>query len=84
MQPQNKDPDITVPLKIKHVNIGMDEELKYAMLGDYWDDTTVEKFIELLREYQDLFPTKITELKAILGDLGVMEITLKPDVKSVK
>ena len=54
------------------------------MLGDYWDDATVEKFVEFLREYQDLFPTKITELKEILGDLGVMKITLKPDAKPVK
>jgi len=73
-----------MPLKTKQVNIGMEEEPKYAMLGDYWDNSTVEKVIEFLREYQDLFPTKITELKGILGDLGMMKITLKPDAKPVK
>ena len=54
------------------------------MLGDYWDDAIVEKVIELLREYQDLFPTKIMELKGILGDLGMTKITLKPDAKPIK
>jgi hypothetical protein len=31
-----------------------------------------------------LFPTKITDLKGIIGDLGMMKITLKPDAKPVK
>jgi hypothetical protein len=44
----------------------------------------VDKVAELLREYQDLFPTKFTDLKGIIGDLGVMKITLKPDAKPVK
>jgi hypothetical protein len=79
-----EDPDITAPLKTKQVNIGMEAEPKYAMLGDYWDDAMVDKVAELLREYQDLFPTKITDLKGIVGDLGMMKITLKPDAKPVK
>ena len=54
------------------------------MLGDYCDDATVDKVAELLREHQDLFPTKISNLKGIVGDLGMMSITLKPDVKLVK
>ena len=44
----------------------------------------VHKVTELLCEYQDLFPTKITDLKGIVGDLGIMKITMKPDVKLVK
>eukprot|EP00253_Pinus_taeda_P005731 PITA_05731 len=47
------------------------------MLGDYWDDATMNKVIELLPKYQDLFPTKITKLKGILGDLGMMKVNLK-------
>ena len=82
--PAIEDPDITVPLKTKQLNIGTEEELKYATLGDYWDDATVEKVVELLREFQDLFPTKIIELKGMLGDLGMMKITLKPNAKPVK
>jgi len=59
-------------------------ELKYAMLGDYWDDAMVDKVTELLREYQDLFPTKIMDLKGVVGNLGMMKITLKPNAKPVK
>jgi len=43
----------------------------------------VDKVAEFLREYQDLFPTKFRELKGIIGDLGVMNITLKLDAKPV-
>lgn len=46
--PEIEDPDITAPLKKKQVNIGTEEEPKYDTLGDYWDDATVEKVIELL------------------------------------
>lgn len=49
--PLIEDPDITMPVKTKQVNIGMEVELKYATLGDYWDDATVDKVAELLREY---------------------------------
>jgi len=59
--PLIEDPDITTLIKTKQVNIGTEAEPKYAMLGDYWDDATVDKVIELLREYQDLFPNKITD-----------------------
>jgi len=44
----------------------------------------VDKVTEILREYQDLFSTKITDLKGIIGDLWMMKITLKPDAKLVK
>ena len=44
----------------------------------------MDKVVELLLEYQDLFPTKFTDLKGIIRYLGVMKITLKPDVKLVK
>jgi len=46
--------------------------------------TTIDKVVELLREYQDLFPTKFSELKRIIGDLGVMKIMLKLDTKLIK
>jgi len=59
-------------------------ELKFAKIRDYWDDAMVEKVAELLREYQDLFPTKFSDLRGIIGDLGVMKITLKLDAKPVK
>jgi len=73
-----------VPLKTNQVNIDTDKEPKYATLGDYWDDAMVDKVIELLREYQGLFLTKIIEVKWIPSDLGMMKITLKPEAKPVK
>jgi len=82
--PSLEDLDITVPLKTKQVNIGTEVEPKYATFGYYWDDATINKVAELLCEYQDLFPTKITDLKGIVSDLGMMKITLKPDVKPIK
>ena len=62
----------------------MEAEPKFAKIGDYWDDETVDKVSELLREYQDLFLTKFSDLKWIIGDLSIMKITLKPDAKPVK
>jgi len=44
----------------------------------------MEKVANLLREYQDLFPTKFYDLKWIVGDLGIMKFTLKPDAKEIK
>ena len=50
----------------------------------YWDVATLDKVVELLREYQNIFPTKFLDLKGIIGNLGVMKITLKLDAKPVK
>ena len=40
--------------------------------------------MDLLHEFQDLFPTKFSEMKGILGDLGEMKILLKLDAKPVQ
>jgi len=66
------------------VNIGSEVELKYKKIGDYWDKDTVKKITNLLHEYQELFPTKFLDMKGIVGDLGVMRIPLKHDVKPIK
>lgn len=42
---------ITALLKTKQVNIGMEAELKFAKIGDHWDDVTMDKVDELLHEY---------------------------------
>ena len=76
--------EVTQPLKTRTVNIGSEENPKYATIGDYWDDEMVSKVTQLLHEYQDLFPTKFSEMKGILGDIGVIKIPLKPDAKPVK
>eukprot|EP00253_Pinus_taeda_P023213 PITA_23213 len=62
-----------------------EESVEWVQLDcDYWDEDIVDKVTELLHEYHDLFPTKFLDLKGIVGDLGVMNITLKPDAKPVK
>ena len=51
------------PLKVKKVNIGSPKNPKFAIIGDYWDDETLGKIMELLQEYHDLFPMKFSEIK---------------------
>lgn len=81
---QIENPEITAPLKTRQVNIGIEAEPKFAKIGDYWDDTMVDKVAELLHEYLDLFPTRFSDMKGIIGDLGIVNITLKPDMKLIK
>ena len=38
-------------LKIKKVNILSKENLKFANIGDYWDEETVAKITDLLHEF---------------------------------
>ena len=40
--------------------------------------------IDLLHEFQDIFPTKFLEMKGILGDLWEMNILLNLDAKPVR
>jgi hypothetical protein len=56
---------IAASIKVNKVNIGTVENPKMANIGDYWDEQTVEIITELLREYNDLFPTTFTEMKGI-------------------
>jgi hypothetical protein len=53
-------------------------------IGDYWNDETIEKVVELLWEYQDLFPTTFSDMKGIAGDLGEMKIPLIPGAKPIR
>ena len=39
------------PLKIRKVNIGIEENPKFARVGDYLDEETMEKIIDLLHEF---------------------------------
>lgn len=82
--PQIENPNTTTPLKTRQMNISIEAKPKFSNIGDYWDDAIVEKVAQLLCEYQDLFPTKFSELKGIIGNLGVMKITLKLDSKPLK
>jgi hypothetical protein len=62
-----------VSIKVKKVNIGTTENPKMASIGDYWDEKTVESITELLREYNDLFPTTFMEMKGIEGGCWRLE-----------
>jgi hypothetical protein len=55
-----------------------------ASIGDYWDEQTMTEIQAMLQEYEDLFPKSFSELKGIKGDLGEMNIELKPKAKTVK
>lgn len=81
---QIEDPDITTLLKTRQVNSGIEVVPKFSKIGDYWDDATIDKVVELLHEYQDLFPMKFSHLKGVIGELGVKKNTLKLDMKPVK
>ena len=72
------------PLKIHKVNIGTKENPKFDSVGDYWDDKTMAQITDLLHGFQDLFPTRFSKMKGILGDLGEMKIPLKIDMKPVR
>ena len=71
-------------MKTMKIDIGMLENPKLAIIGDYWEEETVAQFVDLLREYEDLFPNSFSETKGIVGELGEMKIPLKPYVKSMK
>ena len=44
-------PFIGQPIKIKKVNIGIEETPKLANVEDYWDVATIDKITKLLHEY---------------------------------
>ena len=73
-----------IPLKVKRVNIALLENTKFPNIGDYWDDETMGKIIDLLHEFQHMFPTKFLEMKGIFCNLHKMKIPLRPDAKPVK
>ena len=72
------------PLKIKKINIGLSKNPKFTNIGDYWDDESVGNIIDLLHEFQDMFPTNVYKMKGIVGGLGEMKIPLRLSAKPVK
>jgi hypothetical protein len=74
----------TQPINTLKVNIGTIENPNFVQIGDYWNDETMENISDLLRKYQDLFPTTFSEIKGIVGEIGKMKIPLKPCAKLVR
>jgi hypothetical protein len=58
------------PMRMHKLNIGTEDNIKFTNIGNHWNGETVEKIIDLLCEYQDLFTTTFLEMKGIVGDLG--------------
>jgi hypothetical protein len=72
------------PLRTRKVNIGTIENPKFVNIGYYWNNETVEKIADLLREYHDVFPTTYVEMNGIAGELGEIKIPLKRYAKPVR
>lgn len=81
---KRENPDVTEPPKTQQVNIGFDVEPNFSKIGNYLNEDTVDNVDELLCKYQDLVLTKFLDMNGIIGDLGIMKITLKPNAKPVK
>jgi len=73
-----------MPLKTRQVNIGTEVQPKFEKIGDYWDDAMVDKVTNFLHNTKICSLQSFSDLKGIICNLGVMKITLKPDVKPVK
>jgi hypothetical protein len=71
-------------IKVKKFNIGTVENPKMASIANYWDEQTVESITELLREYNDLFPTMFIEMKGIEREVGEMKISLRTEARSTR
>jgi hypothetical protein len=55
-----------------------------AIIGDYWDQETVTQVVNLVKEYEYLFPKSFLEMKGSVESIREMTIKLKPDAKLVK
>ena len=75
---------IVGPIKVKKVNIGTVDNPKMAIIGDYWDEKTMESITKLLHKYNDLFQKKFIEMKGIAGDLGEMKIPVRAEARPIR
>ena len=58
--------------------------MKFDNIGDYWDKDTLGKISDLIHEFQDIFRTKFSKMKGIVGDLDEMKTPFRFDAKPVK
>jgi len=76
--------EYTKPFKMRKVNIGMKDNPKFTNIKHYWNKETIEKIVDLLREYRDLFLNIFSKMKGIVGDIRELRTLLNPDTKIVK
>jgi hypothetical protein len=67
-------PDYNGSIKNKKHNIGIEEAPNVVIIRDYWDKETITQVVDLLKEYEDLFPRRFSKMKHIVGSLGAMKI----------
>lgn len=65
-------------------NINTEVELKITIIGDYWIEFELNKIVEILVEYQYLFPCNMMELRGKKEDIGTIQIRLKSYCKPRK
>jgi len=63
------------------INIDIESKMKMDIVGYYWTEEEVNKIVEVLVEYQDLFPQNMMELRGMNKEIGTIEIQLKIDYK---
>jgi hypothetical protein len=77
-------PDYDHLIKTKKHNIGIEEAPKMAIIGYYWDKEIVTQVVDLLKEYEDLFPTQLLRNEWNCRAIGSYENYLNTDAKPVK
>ena len=48
------------PMKTKKVSVGMEDNPKLTIIEDCWVEDTISQIVDLLSEYQDLFPNSFS------------------------
>lgn len=61
--------DYKQPLKTTKYNIGIKEDPKMDIVGDYWDQEMVPQVVELLCEYKCIFLYIFSKIKGIISSL---------------
>lgn len=68
--------DYHKPIKTKKHNILTEEKLKMEIVGDYWNEEIMTEIVDLVKEYQYIFPSIFYKIKGISGELGDMRMQL--------
>lgn len=70
-------------LKLKQINIRIEEQPQLITMGDYWNTEIVNQVTSLFLEYKDVFASSYKDLKGILPKLEEHRIELIEEAKPV-